>query len=294
MDHVAGSKEDDRHAHILLPDGPRQGKTAGLNRAVPRATGEIIAFSDANSQYAPDVISRLVHCFTDPGVGYATGKMVYVNQDGSLIGNGCSAYMHYENAMRRLETRISSVVGVDGGVDAIRKSLYQSMNPDQLPDFVQPLKVVAQGKRVVYCEDALLHEAALDDSGSEFRMRVRVSLRAYWAMWDMKALFNPFRYGFFSLQLLSHKLLRYLAFVPLCMLLLASALLASAHWLYAVALMAQLTFYGVACYAVLVGENRNRWFGLANYFCLINTASLLAFIKFLRCKKIVTWKPRIG
>src|SRR5690606_14529897 len=141
----------------------------------------------------------------------------------SVAGDGCSAYMKYENYMRALETQVSSVVGVDGGIDAMRKSLYQPMNADQLPDFVQPLKVVTQGKRVVYCEKALLNEETLSNSQSEFKMRVRGSLRAYWAMRDMQHLFNPREYGIFSLQLISHKLLRHLAFMPLVAAFIANA-----------------------------------------------------------------------
>ncbi len=135
----------------LIRQSPRQGKTAGLNLAIPHANGEVIVFSDANSHYHPDAIQHLVNTFQDPDIGYVTGKMVYVNEDGNLIGDGCSAYMKYENHMRELETQTGSVVGVDGGIDAIRKELYQPMNADQLPDFVLPLKVVTQGKRVAYC-----------------------------------------------------------------------------------------------------------------------------------------------
>src|SRR5690606_17935216 len=166
------ASEDERVR--LIRQIPRQGKTAGLNLAVPQATGEIIIFSDANGHYHPDAVQHLVDCFQDPEVGYATGKMIYVNSDGSVIGDGCSAYMKYENHMRALETDVSSVVGVDGGIDAIRKELYQPMNADQLPDFVLPLKVVTQGKRVVYCDKALLNEETLNNSTSEFKMRVRV------------------------------------------------------------------------------------------------------------------------
>ncbi|MDO8335759.1 MAG: glycosyltransferase family 2 protein, partial [Candidatus Saccharibacteria bacterium] len=151
----------------LLRQTPRQGKTSGLNLAMPLATGEIVVFSDANSHYHPDAIQHLVNCFDDPSVGYATGKMVYVNSEGSIVGDGCSAYMKYENHMRALETQISSVVGVDGGIDAIRKHLYQPMNADQLPDFVLPLKVVTQGKRVIYCEKALLNEESLSSAQTE-------------------------------------------------------------------------------------------------------------------------------
>lgn len=278
----------------LIRQTPRQGKTAGLNKAVQQANGEIIIFSDANSSYQENAIQALVNSFNDPEVGYATGKMIYVNEDGSVVGDGCSAYMRYENYLRSLETHVSSVVGVDGGIDAIRKNLYQDMNPDQLPDFVQPLKVVGQGFRVVYCENALLKEESLTESGSEFRMRVRVSLRAYWALWDMKHLLNPRSYGLFALQLLSHKLLRYLAFIPLTTMLTVSVILADYHWFYALAALAQLLFYGAAGYVESSRSAENRLLVLAHYFTLVNLASLIAFARFIRGEKIVTWKPRAG
>lgn len=278
----------------LLRQSPRQGKTSGLNLAIPHAVGDIIIFSDANSHYHTDAIKNLVDCFTDPDVGYATGKMVYVSSEGSIVGDGCSAYMKYENHMRALETQISSVVGVDGGIDAIRKELYQPMNADQLPDFVLPLKVVTQGKRVVYCEKALLNEESLSSSQTEFRMRVRVSLRAYWAMLDMKHLFNPFQYGIFSLQLLSHKLLRYLAFIPLLLAFISNGLITGEGFFYSYSFVLQIIFYGAATYVALNEGTQNRWLGFAHYFCLINIASAMAFIKFIKGEKIILWKPRAG
>jgi cellulose synthase/poly-beta-1,6-N-acetylglucosamine synthase-like glycosyltransferase len=278
----------------LIRQVPRQGKTSGLNLAIPEATGEIVIFSDANSHYQQNAIRQLVDCFNDPEVGYVTGKMVYVNEEGNVIGDGCSAYMKYENHLRSLEAKVSSVVGVDGGIDAIRKSLYQPMNADQLPDFVLPLKVVTQGKRVIYCESALLNEESLSNSQSEFRMRVRVSLRAYWAMWDMKHLFNPFKYGLFSLQITSHKLLRYLAFIPLFFTLISNGFITGDGWFYQLTFIVQIIFYSAAAFVSLNDGTKNRWLALANYFCLINIAAAMAFIKFIKREKIVVWTPRVG
>ena len=84
----------------LIRQVPRRGKTSGLNIIAPQATGEIIVFSDANSIYAEDALVKLVANFADTSVGYVTGKMVYVNPEGSLVGDGCSSYMKYENWMR--------------------------------------------------------------------------------------------------------------------------------------------------------------------------------------------------
>src|SRR6266849_3389283 len=143
----------------------------------------------------------LVRSFADPSVGYVTGNMTYTNPTESAIGEGSGTYMSYENLLRALETKLGSIVGVDGGVDAIRRQLYVPMRPDQLPDFVLPLSVVEQGKRVVYEPDALLYESALSHAEDEFRMRIRVSLRALWVLYDKRNLLNPFRFPVYSWQL---------------------------------------------------------------------------------------------
>lgn len=226
----------------LFRQVPRQGKTSGLNTLSQHAQGEILLFSDANSQWDTSTVSRLVRNFNDPNVGYVTGKMIYVHQDGSLVGDGCSAYMKYENWLRCQETRLGSVVGVDGGIDAIRKQLYQPLRADQLPDFVQPLKVVEQGYRVVYEPEALLKEEALTDGTSEFSMRVRVSLRALWALNDMKHLMNPARDPLFAWQMISHKFLRYGAFVPMATLALAALYLTPKAGIYTLAALGYVGF----------------------------------------------------
>lgn len=280
----------------FLRQEPRQGKTQALNKAVPHATGAILVFSDANSIYAPDAIRRLVRGFADPSVGYVTGQMIYTNPDGSGIGEGSGAYMRYENLLRVLENRLSSVVGVDGGIDAVRRELYVPMRPDQLPDFVLPLNVVEQGKRVIYEPDAKLYEPALSVATDEFRMRVRVSLRALWALYDKLNLLDPFHDPLFAWQLLSHKVLRYGAFVPLAGLLVCNALAVGEHPFYLGFLVLQLSAYGLAA----LGHWLGRMPAVASkvlapyYFVILNAACAVAVWKFMNRQKIVLWKPRIG
>ena len=182
-------------------------------------------FSDANSLYDVDSLKYLVARFNDPLVGYVTGKMIYINPEGTSIGDGCSAYMKYENKLREIETKLGSVVGVDGGIDAMRKDLYTSLKAHQLPDFVQPLKVIEKGYRVVYEPLALLKEATLQQSQDEYRMRVRVTLRALWALRDMSHLLIGEAGVLFAWQLWSHKALRYLVFIFLISTFLSNAFL---------------------------------------------------------------------
>ena len=280
----------------LLQQSPRSGKTGALNMAVKEATGDIIIFSDANSIYANDAVSRLVSNFADQEVGYVTGRMIYTNPDGTTIGDDCSTYMKYENALRLAETRLGSVVGVDGGVDAMRKELYLPMKADQLPDFVLPLHVVGQGYRVLYEPEAVLQEPSLKQSGDEYRMRVRVALRAFWALLDMRHLLSLRRYGLFAWQLWSHKVLRYICFIFLAAAWIANLALLRQGVGYQIFFIIQNMGYFLALAAPIlnkIGFN-SRLFSLARYFVLLNLASAHAFCKFLMGKKQALWTPRKG
>jgi cellulose synthase/poly-beta-1,6-N-acetylglucosamine synthase-like glycosyltransferase len=276
----------------LYRQEPRQGKTAALNKLIELAAGDIVIFSDANSLYATETVRLLVENFADPSVGYVTGKMVYVNPDGSMVGDGCSAYMRYENWLREVESSLGSIVGVDGGVDAVRRVLYRPMTADQLPDFVLPLAVVGQGKRVVYDERALLKEDTLSDQSAEFRMRVRVALRALWALRAERRLLFGGAGLLFAWQLWSHKTLRYMSFLPLVLACVLNVYLISAAPVYQVLLAGQALFW----LATLLGRAGLTWapVRLALYFLLLNVASALAFTRFLRGERIVTWQPRLG
>ncbi len=280
----------------LLRQEPRAGKTSALNLAMNEAQGDIIVFSDANSLYAGDALRKIVRNFHDPAVGYVTGKMVYANPDGSLIGDGCSSYMKYENCLRHLETKVGSVVGVDGGIDAVRRDIFRPMNPDQLPDFVQPLRVVEQGYRVVYEPEALLWESALKEPEDEYRMRVRVSLRAFWALWDMRQLLGTRINPLFSWQLWSHKVLRYLCFLMMAIALIGNLILLPAGGLYSLLFLGQVVAYGGALAMPWLEAKGVRWklLNFARYFLLLNLASAHAFLKFLQGKKQVLWTPRKG
>jgi cellulose synthase/poly-beta-1,6-N-acetylglucosamine synthase-like glycosyltransferase len=280
----------------FLRQEPRSGKTAALNGLLERARGEIVVFSDANSMYRADAVRSLVAAFADPEVGYASGRMLYVDPSGSLVGDGCTGYMRYENRLRAYESAMGSMVGADGGIDAVRRSLYRPMRADQLPDFVLPLDVVEQGYRAVYVPEAVLEEETLDNEADEFRMRVRVALRAYWAMLDKRALLNPLRFPLFSWQLVSHKVLRYMSVVPLAVAAVLNWLLLPAGWFYS-ALAAAQCVVALLAFLAEYGPRRLRAFSPARYcyyFLLLNYASAVALARFVRGDKQVLWQPRTG
>jgi cellulose synthase/poly-beta-1,6-N-acetylglucosamine synthase-like glycosyltransferase len=275
---------------------PRAGKTVALNEAVKEARGEILVFCDANSIFEANALGKLVANFRDPKVGYVTGKMVYASPDAGENAYGSSAYMRYENLLRAQETKVGSIVGVNGGIDAVRKSLFEPMNPDQLPDLVLPLKTVEKGFRVVYEPGAILKEESLKSSSDEYKMRVRVSLRALWALYDMRHLLGFGKNMTYAWQLWSHKVLRYGAFVFLLGLYTTNWALWSAGPVYRVFFVTQNAMYlGAIASACLAKININQTsLYFLKYFFLLNLASAHAFIKFLLRRKQVVWTPRKG
>jgi cellulose synthase/poly-beta-1,6-N-acetylglucosamine synthase-like glycosyltransferase len=280
----------------LLRQEPRNGKTAALNTAVTHASGDILVFADANSMYERDALRHIVVNFADPSVGYVTGKLRYRNPDGTMTGDGCSLYMRYENFIRTCESDFGSLVGVNGGVDAVRRSLYTPMNPDDLPDLVLPLRVVAQGFRVVYEPAAVLTEEANNNLSDEYRMRVRVSLRAIWTLSDMPYMMSVRRQGFYAIQLFSHKALRYLAFVFMTSSFVTAALLWPQGGIYRVAFLMQLLFAMLAGLGLMAERRgwRTRVLFVPYYFALVNAAAFQACVKFLRRERNRVWRPRLG
>src|SRR3954452_10046460 len=55
------------------------GKVAALNAAVEHSSGDLLAFSDARSAWAPDPLRRLVRPLADPGVAYVCGQVGFTD-----------------------------------------------------------------------------------------------------------------------------------------------------------------------------------------------------------------------
>lgn len=279
----------------LLRQATRQGKAAGLNEAVRHARGEILVFSDANSEFAPDAVRRLVENFADSQVGYVTGRLQYTHAE-EISGLGSSGYMRYENWLRRLETRVDSVIGVNGGVDAMRRKLYAAVPVDQITDFVLPLQVIAAGFRVVFDERARSREQANQEMGAEFRMRVRVALRALRGIVYARAALSFVRRPLPAFCILSHKILRYVGFLFLAGALMLNVLLATRSNLFALLLLAQSMLYLLALIGLARGLPRalQTLTALPTYFLMSNVAFAVAALRFARGDTLAIWKPRAG
>ncbi|HEX6183669.1 MAG TPA: glycosyltransferase family 2 protein [Pyrinomonadaceae bacterium] len=271
----------------------RLGKTAAQNAAVELARGEVILFSDATTLYRPDVLRAMAPNFADPTVGCVAGKLIYVDPSSSSTGSGAKSYWGYEIFLKTHESRACSLIGASGCLYAVRRSAYVPLYHEACSDFIIATKMVEQGLRAVYEPAAVCTEETNRQAAKEFRMRVRVIAQTYTDLWRHRALLNPLRGGFYSVELLSHKVMRYLVPVFLALTLASSLALAVSGWFYALAAAAQVAFYAAAALGWLLGRAgvRSRVLALPAYFVLSNAAAVAAFYKFARGERYARWEP---
>ncbi|HEX8845396.1 MAG TPA: glycosyltransferase family 2 protein [Pyrinomonadaceae bacterium] len=271
----------------------RLGKTAAQNAAVELANGEIILFSDATTLYQPDVLRVLMPCFADPTVGCATGRVVYTDQSATSVGHGTRSYWSYEFLLRKNESTVCSLIGVCGCMYAVRRSAYVPLYHEACSDFIIATKMVEQNLRAVYEPAAVCMEETNEHAGKELKTRVRIITQTFADLWRNRAMMNPFRSGFYAVQLLSHKVMRYLVPLFLILILAASATLAAHSIYFAIILAGQLCVYGVATLAWMLERIgvHSRLLALPQYFVLGNLASLIAFYKFLSGERYARWEP---
>jgi len=154
-----------------------RGKNAVLNDTVPRVRGEIIAFTDANGMYRPDALRKLVAYFDDPAVGCVCGELIYLNYSDNAIAEGYGVYWRFDQLQKRLESRLHTLLGANGSIFAIRRSLYRDLPNTVCNDMVTPIMIAAAGHAVVYAPDAVSTEAGSQDLRDELRRRPRIIAR---------------------------------------------------------------------------------------------------------------------
>lgn len=195
---------------LLIRQEGRLGKTMGINMAIPYCEGEIIVFSDANAMYQPGAIKKLVRNFNDNQVGYVVGAAIYSDADTNASSKSEDSYWQYEMKIKKIESDICSVVGGDGAIYAIRKHLFEPLDAEDINDFVNPLQIIAKGYRGIFEPEAICFEETAADFRKEAKRKERIVNRSFRGLIKVKEVLNPLKYGFYSIQLISHKLLRWL------------------------------------------------------------------------------------
>jgi cellulose synthase/poly-beta-1,6-N-acetylglucosamine synthase-like glycosyltransferase len=255
-------------ADVVL-DLPRGGKVAAQNTAAERASGEILAFSDANSAWAPDALRHLVEPFADPAVGYACGQVRFLDPQG---GNLEGAYWRFEMEIREMESALAGVTAGNGAIYAVRGSAYLQLPPSGSHDLSFPFLLAKRGLRSLYVPWASAEEKMVPTVEGEFARKRRMMA----GVWDIvvgEGMLRPRGYRpLYGFELFSHRLLRYLTpFLHVVALAVNVALLGDG-WVYTVTLALQLALLMAALLGRLLPLSAFR---VARYY-VMTTASIAA------------------
>lgn len=176
---------------------------------------------------------------------------------------------------------------------AVRKSAYVPLYHEACSDFLIATMMVQQGLRAIYVPTAVCTEVPNAEATKELSVRVRIIAQTFADLWRNRAMLNPFRKGFYAVQLLSHKVMRYLAPLFLLILLISSGILTSRHWFYAIVFALQIVFYALAAVSWVFEKAgvKISLISLPQYFVITNLASLIAFVKLLRGERYIKWEP---
>ena len=272
-----------RFPQVELLEIEASGKAAALNAGVARARHDLLVFADTRQTFAGGALLEMVANFADPEVGGVTGELVLDCERpsngpiDSNVAEGVGLYWRYEKWLRRQESLVHSTLGATGAIYALRRSLWQPLpSGTLLDDVLAPMRVVLGGSRVVFEERAKAQDQVAGDGGEEQRRKVRTLAGNYQILGLEPRLLNPFANPVW-LQYISHKIAaRLIVPFALIALMVSSAALVQQAPIYAVALTAQVFFYGLAAFGAVFGA-ATRAARVAYAFVVMNAAGVQAF-----------------
>jgi cellulose synthase/poly-beta-1,6-N-acetylglucosamine synthase-like glycosyltransferase len=252
------------------------------------ATGDIVILSDANTMIDPKAIQRLVRHFEDPEVGAVCGRLKLYNRVKKDYEE--SAYWSYESMIKFFEGKRGAVMGANGGLYAIRRTLFTALPASTIvDDFVIPLRIMEMGFKVQYDPEALAFEETTEDYGKEFGRRARIAAGNFQSLKLVPGLLSPTA-GFRAFAFWSHKLLRWCAPGLMALALVANLFLLG-HPFFKLTLLLQALFYGLAVAGrARIGHGAlKRVASVAYYFVTMNLAIAVGFWRFLRNSQRAAW-----
>src|SRR5262245_29150845 len=274
----------------LVEFAVNRGKAAALSAAVPQLHGKVVVLSDANSHMDADAVRRLATWFADPAVGVVCGKLILT---GPATGrNVDGVYWKYETFLKRCESRLGALLGCNGAIYAVRRSLFPTVEDATIiDDFVIPLEVRRRSRcRVQYDAQAVAWEQTAPGLGAEFRRRVRLGAGGFQSISRLWRLLSP-AHGCVGLTWLWHKILRWIC--PFCVVaMLAANLLLLGVPGYETVLAAQAGFYAVALVGAMTPSRPRalRLLKLATMFTTMNLALLVGFVRWAIGAQGGTWR----
>jgi cellulose synthase/poly-beta-1,6-N-acetylglucosamine synthase-like glycosyltransferase len=276
---------------VRLLDFPqRRGKSTMLNDGIQQVGGEIVMLTDANTFFEPDAAKKLVRWFSDPKIGFVCGRLILL--DPRTGGNVDGLYWKYETFLKQCENRLGGLLGANGAIYAIRRSVYVPIPGETIvDDFVIPLLSRLRHRLMIhYDSTAVAREESPPTIRDEFRRRTRIGAGGFQSLQWLWPLMLP-THGWLAVTFISHKVLRWF-----CPFFLLAALVANLFLLdqplYQALLVGQLVFYALSLVGMFVQANGlvPRLLRLTTMFTSMNLALFLGFWKWLAGRQKGVWQ----
>jgi cellulose synthase/poly-beta-1,6-N-acetylglucosamine synthase-like glycosyltransferase len=272
----------------VVVDLPRGGKVRAQDAGVRRASGQIVAFSDANSTLDPDALRRLIEPFADPAVGYVCGQVRFVNPSGDSQEG---AYWRYEMAVRSLESSLAGVTAGNGAIYAVRPEAYIEVDARMGHDLSFPFNLTKRGWRCVYQPEARATEKMVPTNEGEF-LRKRRMMSHTWPIVLTGGMLSPRGYSpMYALQMLSHRVLRYVSPFLHLTAFAANGVLLRRGGVYRLTMAAQL---GLLVAALVGARADSRALKLAWYYALVTASPAAGLVDYLRTGTPAEWEKAEG
>lgn len=274
----------------LLAFEKNRGKTLAQHDCVRQAKNDIIVFMDASPVCSKNALRDIAACFADERVGCVAGTLEFVQNMNNLVTQSQGVYWRYEMAVKRAEGKLGALVGADGPLYAIRRSLYSPLGSDIMEDFMQPILIRDKGAAAILEERAVTYEDATVSTENESRTRRRIILSGFVSLSKHPGVLLSWKHPVLSLQILSRKVLRWLGGIWIIGMLSASALLL-ANMLYLAAFVAIVSALLLAALGFIVPGVRSPVIVIPFYFVLLNLSGLRALWDFLVGRTVISWTP---
>lgn len=281
----------------LLHQKERKGKVHAMQRAILEIDSPIIVFCDANTYLNKNAIKHIAQSFNNKKVGAVAGeKQVFYNMydKASIAGEGF--YWKYESALKKMDSKIYTVIGAAGELFAIRKELFEAVPNDTiLDDFLITLKIASKRYKIEYAPEAIASEFGSADVKEEMKRKIRIAAGCFQVVVRNLWLFNVFKTPVLTLQFVSHKFMRW-AITPLLMLILLPFNVVLAYFYQTPFILAtlgiQLIFYTLTLLGYII-QDKNiqlKILFIPYYFFVTNAAQFRGFFRFLKGKSTVKWE----
>jgi len=273
----------------LLELFPRRGKIGTINEGMKSVTAEIVVFSDANTFLDRKAVRALVRNFADDDVGGVSGDVALIGERARL-GRSEDLYYRYERWIQHAESAIGSMIGADGALYAIRRSLFVAPAADTvLDDMAIPMAVIRAGRRVVFEDDAHAIEQGSATAKEEFARKTRVIAGAMQFVRRPDSAV-PLSAVQVIASLVSHKVLRWLSPLFATTAFVTSLVLAPVWPGYAAAGAAQILLIALGAAGCAPALRRVAVVALAHYCCLVQAAAAVGFLRGLSGRQSVLWR----